>query len=84
MKVSMRDAFLDELYKFAQEDQQLMLLTNDFGAPSLDKFREDCASQFVHIGIAEQNMVNVATGLALAGKICLYVFHCALFPLSLL
>jgi len=78
MKVSMRDAFLDELYKFAQEDQQLMLLTNDFGAPSLDKFREDCASQFVHIGIAEQNMVNVATGLALAGKI-VYMYSIAPF-----
>ncbi len=69
MNISMRDAFLDELYNIAQEDRQVTLLSNDFGAPSLDKFREDCASQFIHIGIAEQDMVNVATGLALAGKI---------------
>ena len=69
MNISMRDAFLDELYNIAQKDRQVMLLSNDFGAPSLDKFREDCVGQFIHIGIAEQNMVNVATGLALAGKI---------------
>ena len=68
MNINMRDAFLDELYNIAQEDQQVMLLSNDFGAPSLDKFRSDCASQFIHIGIAEQNMCNVAAGLAIVGK----------------
>jgi len=65
----MRDAFLDKLYDIAREDRRVILISNDFGAPSLDKFRADLASQFVHIGIAEQNMVDVATGLALAGKI---------------
>ena len=69
MTISMRDAFLNELYGIAQEDPRVILLSNDFGAPSLDKFRADLASQFIHIGIAEQNMVNVATGLAMAGKI---------------
>ena len=69
MTKSMRDAFLDELYDIAREDRRVVLLSNDFGAPSLDKFREDCASQFIHIGIAEQNMVNLAAGLAMAGKI---------------
>ncbi len=69
MTQSMRDAFLDEIYHIARQDSRVMLISNDFGAPSLDKFRVDCARQFVHIGIAEQNMVNVATGLALGGKI---------------
>jgi len=78
VNLSMRDAFLDELYNIAQEDQQVVLLTNDFGAPSLDKYRRDCASQFIHIGIAEQNMVNVATGLALAGKV-VYMYSIAPF-----
>ena len=65
----MRDAFLDKLYDIAREDRRVILISNDFGAPSLDKFREDLPDQFVHIGIAEQNMVDVATGLALAGNI---------------
>ncbi len=78
MTVSMRDAFLDELYNIARKDSRVILISNDFGAPSLDKFRADCARQFIHIGIAEQNMVNVATGLALAGKI-VYMYSIAPF-----
>lgn len=81
MNNSMRDAFLDELYDIAREDRRVLLLSNDFGAPSLDKFREDCASQFIHIGIAEQNMVDLAAGLAMAGKI-VYMYSIApFFPL---
>ena len=41
MTKAMRDAFLDELYDIAQEDRRVILLSNDFGAPSLDKYRED-------------------------------------------
>jgi transketolase len=78
MNISMRDAFLDELYLIARRDRRIMLISNDFGAPSLDKFRSDCSSQFVHIGIAEENMVNVAAGLALAGKI-VYMYSIAPF-----
>jgi transketolase len=74
----MRDAFLNELYNIAREDRKVILISNDFGAPSLDKFREDYPDQFIHIGIAEQNMVNVATGLALAGKI-VYMYSIAPF-----
>ena len=78
MNATMRDAFLDELYDIAQQDPRVMLLSNDFGAPSLDRYRADLASQFIHIGIAEQNMVNVATGLAMAGKI-VYMYSIAPF-----
>ena len=69
MNKTMRDAFLDELYDIAKEDSRVILLSNDFGAPSLDRYRADLPGQFIHIGIAEQNMVNLATGLAMAGKI---------------
>ncbi|MFC1988635.1 transketolase family protein [Chloroflexota bacterium] len=78
MTVSMRDAFIDELYDIALQDRRLIFLSNDFGAPSLDKFRENLPGQFIHIGIAEQNMVNVATGLAMAGKI-VYMYSIAPF-----
>ncbi len=78
VNISMRDAFLDELYDIAREDRQVIFLSNDFGAPSLDKFREDIPDQFIHIGIAEQNMVNVATGLAMANKI-VYLYSIAPF-----
>ena len=63
-----RDVFIDEIYYAAERDSNIMFLSADFGSPSLDIFREKLPSQFVHCGISEQNMVNVAVGLALAGK----------------
>jgi transketolase len=78
MNFSMRDAFLDALYNIARDDRRLIIISNDFGAPSLDKFREDLPGQFIHIGIAEQNMVAVAAGLAMAGKI-VYMYSIAPF-----
>ncbi|MBU1083541.1 MAG: 1-deoxy-D-xylulose-5-phosphate synthase [Candidatus Omnitrophica bacterium] len=64
----LRDAFFNELYKIAKLDKNIILLSDDFGAPSLDKFREDLAQQYYNAGISEQNMVSVAAGLALSGK----------------
>lgn len=45
-----------------------MLLTDDQGAFGLTRYREDLKSQYINAGIAEQNLVAVASGLALGGK----------------
>jgi len=66
--VDVRDAFFDELYNIASKDHDVMFLTADMGAFSLEKFRKDLSSQYINVGIAEQNMVGVAAGLALGGK----------------
>jgi transketolase len=63
-----RDAFITEIYHAALRDANIVLLNADFGAPSLDQFRENISAQFVHCGISEQNMINVAVGMARAGK----------------
>lgn len=73
----MRNAFFDQLYEIAKGDHSVILLSGDFGAPSLDKFRGDLSSQFFSMGVAEQNMVNVARGLAMAGKV---VYTYAILP----
>ena len=65
---TMRDSFFDRLYELAKEDKNLYLISADMGAPSLDKFRKDLKKQFINVGIAEENMVLVATGLSLCGK----------------
>ena len=78
---SMRDAFFDELYEIAREDKDVILLSADMGAPSLDKFREDLLKLYFNVGIAEQNMINLATGLALEGK---KVFVYAIMPFATL
>lgn len=75
---AMRDVFFDKLYEIAKKDRQVILLSDDFGAPSLDKFRKDLSKQYINTGIAEQNMVSTASGLALGGKI-VYIYGIAPF-----
>jgi len=79
--ISMRDAFFDELYEIAIKERNIIIVSADMGAPSLDKFRKDLGNQFINVGIAEQNMVTVATGLALNGK---RVFIYAIMPFATL
>lgn len=64
---SMRDAFITRLFEHAKDDERVVILTNDFGAPALDQWREQLPTQFFHGGIAEANLVNVAAGLAKEG-----------------
>ena len=65
---TLRDAFFDRLYDRAREDHDIVLVVADMAAPSLDKFRRDLPDQFVNVGIAEQNAILIASGLALGGK----------------
>ena len=69
----MRDAFFDSLYDLAVKDSRLMLLTSDTGAICHDNFKNKLSSQYINVGIAEQNMVGVAAGLAISGKI-VYIY----------
>lgn len=48
-------------------DSSLFFLAADFGSPKLDRLRADHSDRFINVGIAEQNLVNVATGLAMEG-----------------
>lgn len=66
--VTQRDAFFDRLYELARNDRDIVIVAADMSAPALDKFRVDLPAQFVNVGIAEQNAIQIASGLALAGK----------------
>jgi transketolase len=63
----MRDAFFGRLHGAMESDSSILVLSADLGAPALDEIRRDYAGRFLNVGIAEQNLVNVATGLALEG-----------------
>jgi len=63
----MRDAFSRCLVRAALADPRLVLLTGDHGYALFDEFRRDCPDQFINAGVAEQNMVGVAAGLAKGG-----------------
>lgn len=63
----MRDAFSTALVKAGKENPKVLLLTGDHGYALFDDFRRECPEQYINAGIAEQNMVGVAAGLAKAG-----------------
>jgi len=64
---AMRDVFLEILYESMAKNRNIFFLSADFGSPVLDKIKSDFKDRFVNVGIAEQNLINVATGLALEG-----------------
>ena len=63
----MRNAFSDALVAAAMADPKVLLLTGDHGYALFDPFRKARPEQYINCGIAEQNMVGVAAGLAKAG-----------------
>lgn len=65
---NVRDAFFQSIYQHTRQGADTVIVSADLGAPSLDRFREDFGDRFINVGIAEQNLVAVAAGLALAGK----------------
>jgi len=71
--VDMRDAFFNSLYEVIETDKNVMVLTADHGAFGLNRIKEDFPNQYLNVGIAEQNMVSVAAGLAISGKI-VYIY----------
>jgi transketolase len=65
----MRKALVSTLVELAESDDRLMLLTADLGFMALEPFAEKFPDRFINVGVAEENMVGVATGLAEAGFI---------------
>jgi transketolase len=63
----MRAAFSSAIVNLAKNDPQVLLLTGDHGYALFDDFRKACPQQYINAGIAEQNMVGMAAGLAKAG-----------------
>ena len=65
----MRAAFIKTLVELARQDERIVLLTGDLGFTVIEPFREEFPDRFYNVGVAEQNMVGLATGLAEAGFI---------------
>lgn len=63
----MRSIFSQAILAAAEADPKVLLLTGDHGYALFDEFRKYRPQQFINAGIAEQNMVGVAAGLAKAG-----------------
>jgi transketolase len=64
----MRDVVITRIFEAAKNDKDILFVSADLGAAALDNFRDKVPDQFIHAGISEQNMVDLASGLALSGK----------------
>lgn len=64
---TMRDALIEQIYNKMFNNEKLFFVSADFGSPTLDKIRNKFPDRFINVGIAEQNLINVSTGLALEG-----------------
>ena len=64
-----RKAFAAALIELAERDERVVAVCNDsVGSSNLTAFRERFPDRLINVGIAEQNMVGVAAGLASTGK----------------
>ena len=73
----LRTAFIDTLRELARIDDRIFLLTADMGYSVFETFRDEFPDRFLNTGIAEQNTIGVAAGLASRGKI---VFVYSIIP----
>jgi transketolase len=62
-----RNAFADELTKLGDVDPRVVLLSGDIGNRLFDKFKDKHPHRFFNCGVAEQNMMGVAAGMAMSG-----------------
>lgn len=63
----MREILIEGICQRMEEDPSLFFVSADFGSPKLDRLRERFQDRFINVGIAEQNLINISTGLALEG-----------------
>lgn len=64
----MRDSFLRSLFSYAKTNPNVIILTGDLGYGALDVFFRDLPSQIYNLGIAEQSIISISSGMALEGK----------------
>ena len=57
-----------KITKSLEKDKSIFFLSADFGAQALDELRKRSPNNFLHCGISEQAMLDIAAGLALEGK----------------
>lgn len=74
----MRQAFIQTLMELSAGNSRILLLTGDLGYSVLEPFRDAFPGRLFNVGVAEQNMIGLATGLAEAGFIP-FVYSIATF-----
>lgn len=68
MKKDFRDAVFTVVLDLMRADRDIVVLNNDLGAYGLDAIRKEFPERAINVGVAEQNMMGLAGGLAASGK----------------
>ena len=63
----MRDAFAKEVKLLAENNNEIVLLSGDIGNRMFDEYKKIAPNRFLNCGIAEANMMSMASGMALSG-----------------
>jgi len=64
----LRKRFFRVIEEIAQKDRDIYILTADLGFKLFDDFRDKFPHRFFDVGVAEANMIGIASGLSLSGK----------------
>jgi len=64
-----RTAFIETLNELADKDDRVCLIVGDLGYSVIEAFANKHPNQFVNAGVSEQNMIGLAVGMALTGKV---------------
>jgi len=75
----MRNAFVDELINLATVNDKIVLIVGDLGFSVIEPFAEHFPDRFINAGVAEQNMIGLAAGMASEGY-HVFVYSIANFP----
>lgn len=75
----MRTNFINQLIEEARQNDRIFLVVGDLGYHVIEPFAQEFPDRFLNVGIAEQNMAGVATGLAMAGY-NVYFYSIGNFP----
>src|SRR5262245_24990847 len=65
----MRKTCLRMIYELAKQDERIVFIGSDLGAGVMEDFKRDMPDRFFMEGVGEANMVGMAAGMALSGKI---------------
>ena len=65
-----RSGFGEGLHELGKTNQNVVALCADLtGSLKMDAFAKDCSERFFQVGIAEANMIGMAAGMTIGGKI---------------
>ena len=75
----MRNIIIDNIFSLMKKNKSIFFLTADMGINLVEKFEEKFPKRFLNVGIAEQNLVGIASGLSNCGFTPFYLHYFKFF-----